>query len=383
MQKLLIIFHSTVAFVDNIYWGKETFIEYFYGLSEQFEITLATPVLAQRESFHGIKIEQSKVTVVNIPKSIRNKKATIAAQIKAHNMVLIFMPSYTGVLAHYLCRYYKRQYIIYLGTDWQTLTAEKIKKAGITKRLLTTWLPWFNEQLMVTAIKGACFSLVTGGQLNAKYKNVGTIYETKPIIKLSQQNVKQRSDYALHSPVNLLFVGALFKRKGIHDLIRAVALLPREIEIKLNIVGDGPDKDYFFKLTKELKLQNKIIFSGFVPNGEQLFKLYDEADVFILPSYLEGFPRVVYEAFCRGVAVLVTAVGGVPYLLTDGTEALFIEKGNIENIAEKIAILINNDELRQRLVSNSYQLIMDILSENASSQHIKLLLENRESFNYK
>ena len=87
------------------------------------------------------------------------------------------------------------------------------------------------------------------------------------------------------------------------------------------------------------------------PHGE-IPKFLAAADVFVLPSLSEGFPLVILEALASGVPVVATPVGGIPDVLTSGSNALLVEPGNVDELAEAITRILSDDTLRQNLINN-------------------------------
>src|SRR5690606_33050095 len=114
------------------------------------------------------------------------------------------------------------------------------------------------------------------------------------------------------SPWQLLFVGRLEAAKGVPELIEAVHILEKKgIEFELTLVGGGP-------LYSELASRfgnspgARVRVIGNVDNKAELHAYYESADVFVLPTHHEGFPRVLYEAMIKSNVILTTFVGGIP-----------------------------------------------------------------------
>jgi len=101
----------------------------------------------------------------------------------------------------------------------------------------------------------------------------------------------------------ILFVGRLYKNKNVDLLIQSLQYLGNDF--KLLIVGEGQDKSKLIRLSIDLNFQDRVIFAGFVAYRE-LPAYYRTADVFVLASTLEGFPKVVLEALASGVPVITS-----------------------------------------------------------------------------
>ena len=105
--------------------------------------------------------------------------------------------------------------------------------------------------------------------------------------------------------------------------------------------------------------------------------VHDEHDVVVLPSFTEGFPQVVLEAMVRGLAVVCTAVGGIPRVIRDGESGLLIPAGNAEALASALRRVLTDMELRGRL-SRAGQCVARRYTREAQT----LVIENfiRQSF---
>jgi L-malate glycosyltransferase len=116
-----------------------------------------------------------------------------------------------------------------------------------------------------------------------------------------------------------LFVGRFIVEKNIPCLLKALTLLP-DPHITLTMAGDGPVHDQVVRLIDEYGLQQRVQLLGAVPDTDAL---YQEHDVLILPSKLEGMPMVVLEAFSRQLPVIAADIPGIRELLGQDRGLLF------------------------------------------------------------
>lgn len=147
--------------------------------------------------------------------------------------------------------------------------------------------------------------------------------------------------------VRLLFVGAIGKLKGERDLIKALAMLrDKNLNLKVSFLGYGAEslKSY----CDELKITDFIEFLGAVSLEERL-GFFEKADVFVLPTYAEAMPMSVIEAMAAGLPVISTNVGGIPELIEDGENGFLFECGDVSALAEKILLLAEDKNLRQKV----------------------------------
>ncbi len=159
----------------------------------------------------------------------------------------------------------------------------------------------------------------------------------------------------------VLFVGRLVEKKGVDDLIQAFSLLPTSMQAKtrLWIVGSGEQETALRAQGAHLGISEKITLWGKISNNE-LPDFYAAADLFVGPSVMatsgdtEGQGVVFLEAFAARLCVLATRIGGISEVVESGKTGLLVEPRNPEMLANNIAKLLNNTNLRARLASNAF-----------------------------
>jgi glycosyltransferase involved in cell wall biosynthesis len=153
------------------------------------------------------------------------------------------------------------------------------------------------------------------------------------------------------TPCCILYLGALGRRKGTADLLHALAS-PRLRGMRWNavIAGNG-DVDSFRNQAAALGIADRVAFPGWV-GPEEAQSLLASASVFVLPSYNEGLPVAVLEAMAAGVPVVTTRVGAIPDLGIDGEAGFTVDPGSIEDLTDRLAVLVDDPVLRGRFGSN-------------------------------
>jgi glycosyltransferase involved in cell wall biosynthesis len=125
-------------------------------------------------------------------------------------------------------------------------------------------------------------------------------------------------------------------------------------DIKFLILGDGPIKVDVEKEIREKNLEKNVLFKGWVPN-KVIPEFLIVSDVFIIPSLLEGFPRVLIEAMAMGVPFVATDVGGISDILAEEQKEYMVPAGNWSLFADKIVELLENNNRQQKMTNEGLQ----------------------------
>jgi glycosyltransferase involved in cell wall biosynthesis len=147
----------------------------------------------------------------------------------------------------------------------------------------------------------------------------------------------------------LVCVGRLSPEKGQAGLLEAFAKLrDRHPELRLRLVGDGPDRDALEKHAQKLGLGDAVTFVGRLPEEQTLVEIV-EGDLLVLPSFMEGLPIVLMEAMALGVPVIASRVAGIPELVEEGSTGLLFSPSNWDDLAARIDRLLSDDALRSSI----------------------------------
>jgi glycosyltransferase involved in cell wall biosynthesis len=147
-------------------------------------------------------------------------------------------------------------------------------------------------------------------------------------------------------PAQILNVGRLTPVKGQLLLIDlAKALRERGRSFELTIVGDGPQSGALERAISGAGLNGHIRLAGAL-GQDRVAELYAQADLFVLPSFLEGIPVVAMEAMAAGVPVVATRVAGIPELVEDRRSGRLVTPGRADELIDAVDELLTDDELR-------------------------------------
>ncbi len=154
--------------------------------------------------------------------------------------------------------------------------------------------------------------------------------------------------------VEFTFVGRLVDWKGLTFLFNALKFIKSEIEIRLNIIGSGDQKENLIKLAKKFGLESKIIFHGFTKQ-EAVSKILNKSRALVLPSIYECGGAVVLEAMAQGIPVIATNWGGPADYLDECCGILVNPNSEdllIEGLAKAMTYLLENPEVAKAMGEN-------------------------------
>lgn len=159
----------------------------------------------------------------------------------------------------------------------------------------------------------------------------------------------------VHVKPRLLWVRSFAKTYNCCMAIEVLHILLKSYpEAELCMVG--PDKDGSMQesidLSERYGIANRLRITGQMTKKEW-HALSEKYDIFISTTNFDNTPISVIEAMALGLPVISTNVGGMPYLVKDGEDALLVEKGNAEEMAEKVISLIESPETVMRIVANA------------------------------
>lgn len=182
--------------------------------------------------------------------------------------------------------------------------------------------------------------------------------------------------------LKILFAGNLIESKGCEYLLKAFSILKNEFpEVQLIIAGNGVLLNKLKRLSSELKLDNNIIFTGYVEH-QRMLELMSLCDIFILPSFNEGFGIVYLEAMSFKKPVIGTQGEGITDIIRDGENGFLVEPQNVQSIVQKLRLLLTSPDLRQELGIKGYETIKDLTWQKNAIETLKIyeLICNRKTY---
>ena len=173
-----------------------------------------------------------------------------------------------------------------------------------------------------------------------------SIYEDKTQDKL--RDIKRTLNINPNS-VLIITVAVLRKQKGIQYMIEALPTLLETVpDLCYLVVGDGEYRNDLQELVREKNLENHVVFTGHRSDIPQMLAI---SDIFVLPTLTEALPTVLIEAMASRKSIVVSNVGGVPELITDGVNGLLVAPSDPPGLAEACKWLIQNKEKKEALAA--------------------------------
>ncbi len=167
----------------------------------------------------------------------------------------------------------------------------------------------------------------------------------------------------------ILFVGRLIKRKGIINLLKAFKEVCDEYKnCGLTIVGGGPKRKYLEDFCKRMKIESNVNFLGAV-GYRDIDKIYQKANIFVLPSIEESLSNVIQEAMASGLPVITTDTGAAELIDENG---FIVDKGDYKQIKKAIMEYIINPELMRKHGQQSRKIAEKMSWSNNAKAYIEI-----------
>ncbi len=167
--------------------------------------------------------------------------------------------------------------------------------------------------------------------------------------------------------LKVLFLGWITRNKGVFNLVELAAILGEEAP-DFFLAGDGEDMDALRSAIAEKGVEERIHLLGWIGREEKLAWL-KTADVFILPSYRDGYPNALLEAMASGLACVASKTGGIPDMIRHGESGLLVEPGELGQWAKALHLLSRDVVLRKCLGKAARE---RVLKNNSLSEAVKV-----------
>jgi glycosyltransferase involved in cell wall biosynthesis len=266
-----------------------------------------------------------------------------------------------------LCLVLGKPYGLYVVGDVREIARNK---AGPGLRgLVITSLGAAHSWLMGVIARFARFTILIGSYDHlVKHVDKGRVFHCLTSV-ISDGEIRERRAHSSSGHASILYVGRVSREKGLRHLIEAVkSLVDDGYEVILQVVGDGPALPGLREHAERCGLAGRCSFLGRVPYGPELAALYEQADLFVLPSTTEGIPKVLLEAMAHGAAVIATRVGGVPTIVQHMYNGILVRPRRSDEIAEWVKRLVDDPATRERLVKEAYAFVREHTREKQAEK---------------
>lgn len=234
-----------------------------------------------------------------------------------------------------------RPYGVHVISDcWDTFAP------GAFKHPFRPYLRWALSRRLAQQVRHSSAALyVTSRTLQERYPSNGVMAGISDVDLPDEAfAANPRAGLVNTGPITLMTLGTMATQftKGHDILIDAVAnLTQRGLDVRAVFVGGGHYQGFLEERARSLGIAERIIFRGQLPAGQRVREEFDQADLFVFPTRIEGLPRALVEAMARGLPCISTPVGGIPELLS--AEDL-VPPSNVTALAEKVASVIANPQ---------------------------------------
>jgi len=371
-KKLTIFINHEISAQENALFISQNEKPFYNELLDFFDqVNIAGFVLENSHKFHDWDISRiNGIATTNLAlfsKNIGFKRLLnyIFALFRMIPLILSKQTLYfyyygnVSLIAATLFLVFKRKYGVYLRSTPENLT-------GYKKRL--------SELLLIRA----SFVFCTGNQ-NKKYvKSLGVqnVENVVPMMKVSNKDLWKRSSYAIENKVKILFFSRIEQDKGIFEAIEAVKLLINEgALVHFTIAGGGSPEDTERVKSAIEPIKQFVTLCGQISDKQQIFTLFKKADVFLFPTYHEGFPRVLYEVMTFSTPIITTEISGTKGVMVDRENCLKVTSKSSSDLKNAIQKLLNDEELRRKIGMNGHQYMEKFFERINGNSHAKQVLD--------
>ena len=223
---------------------------------------------------------------------------------------------------------------------------EEYKKIQKTRTYILSPIHIIKEKYILSKISNIVVDSLSIKNLVSKWTN-SKIYVVPAGIEYDEIGEIQ-SHTLLNECVDIFFVNNLRKLKGVDILIKSISIVINSIpNISVRIAGIGPQENELKALVKKLNLENNVKFLGFI-SGEEKYQYYKTCKLVVVPSRWDCQPAALFDAAASGKPVIASDMSN-PGIVEDGRTGFTFKSEDIEDLAEKILILLKDEKLREEM----------------------------------
>lgn len=289
----------------------------------------------------NLNVERHRYVIRKLSKVIRDEKPDLLfSTLNMNNIILM--------LARLLS--FKRIPTIIRVANNMTLSGEN----SLLNKIAVYIFYNFFANKVVALSKGVKDDLISNFKVNKdKIKVIYNPVDLNLINKLKNKPIVSEKIFLEENKKLIIAVGRLAKIKDYPTLLRAFKKVVTKNNVKLLILGKGPEENKLKNMCKEMGIENKVIFLGFKDNP---YKYMSIADVFVLSSKSEGFAHVVVEAMAIGIPVISSNCNsGPPEIIGNNRYGILFPVGDHDQLAKELDELLNDQSKANNYVKKGYQ----------------------------
>ena len=216
------------------------------------------------------------------------------------------------------------------------------------------------QDYLMALMISKCITFTNGEALFEKFKkkNSNNIYLMRSSTINAEDIAFHKNIHELHNPIRILTVAVISPSKGTSLIPSIISVIKgMGYNIEWHYIGklDGSSGEQELKKTmahaSELGVSEELYFHG-SKSWDDLQLYYRDSDIFVLPTYVEGVPRVLLEAQSAGLPIVTTMVGGIPNAIKHGYDGLLVMPGDPDAIADAVVKIIQTKNLYCYLMKN-------------------------------
>ena len=264
---------------------------------------------------------------------------------------------------------------LYLVSDYVD-GAKSLNLPIVRKRLIQLWAWTFQKHLVKLLSKVNVIS--NSIELQKKFSNYNSDIKIVRTSTLSSDSFYKNTSTSQKSRINCIYTGRIDLGKGLIEIVNAIASIRKDgLDFHLSIAGWDGDKHKRSTISlkheiNSLGIHDYIHFLGKKKIGKDLNQVYRDGDIYLLCSqFSEGFPRTIWEAMANSLPVIATRVGSIPYFLENEKNAILINPRDIDGLKTAMLRLVDDSELRMKVISNAYNLAKDNTLKSQARRLIK------------
>jgi glycosyltransferase involved in cell wall biosynthesis len=281
--------------------------------------------------------------VIGLLRTLPSLVRAVTREVAGADVVVLRLPGAIGSIAGAVCAVLRRGYAVeVVGDPFDVLTSGTLGWAGRATAGLA------RAQMRRVVRRASAVLYVTNSTLQRRYP----ASPGRPVVGVSSVDIgpgslSERPRSWSGGTFHVIAVGSQEQDYKGHDvLIRALRrLVDSGLDARAVLVGGGRLHDGLVALAESLGLADRIRFTGILDDRRRLVELFDEADLFAMPSRAEGLPRALVEAMARGLPAVGTRVGGIPELLEPGC---LVGRDDEEALARVMGDLLTDPEEWER-----------------------------------